>query len=1541
MREAPEAPQTPAEAPPSEGATGEAPERLDFRTEASPSVPPPPLAATLPPARTAKLPGARSLSGHWLAAGKAIKHYEIIRQLGQGGMGAVYLARDTKLGRLVAIKLLLEREAPDAESVLIEARATARCKHENIVVVYEVDEHEGTPYIVLEYVEGSTLRAWMAQRARAADAGAATGAPAGPVPPALAAELMVPVVRALACAHAEGIVHRDLKPENILLADAGHVKVVDFGIAKQVDLEPLSRGPGPTPAAQSGPRGTSLYMAPEQWRGEAYDPRVDLWAAGVILYELCAGVHPLSPFTPGRLAQVGDLSAPMPSLRACRPDAGALADVVERCLQKRPQARYASARELLGALEALVAGRAAPGDEASPFTGLSAFQEADAGRFFGRAPDVASMVRMLRNQPLLSVVGASGAGKSSFVRAGVIAALKRSGEPWEAFVVRPGRRPLAALAEVLAQLAEAPRGGEGAGGTPGGRGLGDIAGALRREPGQFGAQLRARCRRRRGKALLFVDQFEELYTLGVDEGERSAFLACLEGAADDASSPLRVVLALRADFLERLADDRRLLAEVTRGLVLLSPMGREGLREALVRPLEAVGYRFEGEALVGRMLDALGGTRSPLPLLQFTAAKLWEARDRPRRLLTEASYERLGGVAGALSAHADAVLAGLSAREQRLCREVFLRLVTPERTRAVVRLDELRGPGPEGEGGPDGGRAVEAVVQRLVDARLLSLEMGGEDATVELVHESLIESWPELGRWLDESEHDAQFLARLRAAAQQWEASGEAAGLLWREGAALEARAWLSRRRPGQGDGLGERERRYLDAVVALSERSRRVRLGALAGLAGALSAVAIGVSLLMLRANHEATLARNATRVATARERQADPTTVLALLRELEPPDLPRGWTTMADGALRKGVARVMLTHPDVVHTAAWSPDGRHLVSASVDRALRVWRADGVGEPRILRGHEDSIYSVAFSPDGRRLVSASKDGTLRVWSADGQGEPLVLRGHEAAVLSVAFSPDGRQIVSGSRDGTVRVWPAGGPAASGVLRDHGGPVWSASFSPDGTRIVSASDDATVRVWRADGKGEPLVLRGHEGWVYSAAFSPDGKRIVSGSADKTLRVWPADGAGEVRVLPGHEGEILSVGWSPDGRRVLSASDDRTLRIWNADGQGEPLVLRGHEGYVNSASFSPDGRHVASGSDDKTLRVWRADDAGHPVVLRGHLEQVTAVAWSPDGRRVVTASDDKLAQIWGADGRGEPLALRGHEAGVYAAAFSPDGRRVVTASEDKTVRLWDAETGGELGALLGHEGRVSSASFSPDGKHIVTASHDKTARVWNADGKGEPVVLRGHEGVLYSAAFSPDGRRLATASHDKTARVWNADGSGEPVVLRGHEQGVRSVAFGPDGRRVATASWDKTARVWNADGSGAPVVLRGHENMVHGVAFSPDGVTVATASQDRSVRLWRADGSGEPLILRHEAPVNAVSLSPDGKRVVIGSDDGSAWIWSDLGPPRAIGDRSLWAATTYCLPIERRVELLNVSEAQARADELACRRRVDEARGPSLD
>ncbi|WP_437734533.1 nSTAND1 domain-containing NTPase [Sorangium sp. So ce1335] len=1488
-------------------------------------------------------------------AGDVIKHYEIIRKVGRGGMGVVYLARDTSLGRRVALKLLLSYTGQSIERFLEEARATARCKHENIVVIHEVDEIDGCPYLVLEYIKGRSLREWMIQREQPGASGppAAAGTPSGPGAAGAVIEIMIPVLRALACAHGRGIVHRDLKPENIRIDDAGCIKVLDFGLAKWIDARvappftsaraALARGAGRR--RRSTIAGTPGYMAPEQLLGGDVDGRTDLWAVGVLLYELLTGEHPLRPFSLARLPEIMNLELPMPSLRERHPELGALGALVDRCLKKRKAERIGSARELLAELEALAPGRRALrlAEDDSPFAGLSAFQEADAPRFFGREREVAAVAARLRSEELVVVAGASGAGKSSFVRAGVIPALKRSGSRWAAFILRPGRRPLSALVDVLEQLAEAEP--AGAAGSPEIRDHDELVGVLRAQPGYLGARLRARCRREGASrhVLLFVDQFEELYTLGASPEERAVFTACLEGAADDASSPLRVLLAVRSDFIERMADDQGFTGDVTRGLWFLPPMGRAGLREALMAPLEAAGVRFEAEGTVEHMLGALESTRNPLPLLQFTAMKLWEARDRERRLLTQGSYEQLGGVAGALSAHADAVLLALPQGEQRLARAVFLRLVTPERTRAVVSLDELRD---AAQGGA--GDAVTQVIQRLAGARLLLIEAGDEEpggardrTRVELVHESLIDRWPRLGHWLAESEKDAQFRAQLRAAAQQWEASGEAEGLLWRDRAAEDARAWYRRRRDEQGDGwragLGGREERYLLAVVAHCERARRLRRRLTTGVIAALTAFAITVSYLAVRANQQAMRARNAARVAAARELEADPTSVLALLREVEPPDQPRGWAALARWALYSRIARAVLVHPEGVLDAAFSPDGRRVVTASSDKAVRVWNADGTGEPLVLRGHDERVNSVAFSPDGKRIVTTSWDRTARVWNADGTGEPLVLRGHDDRVYSAAFSPDGKRIVTASSDRTARVWNADGTGEPLVLRGHTDQVYAAAFSPDGRRIVTGSQDRTARVWNADGAGGPLVLRGHDERVYSVAFSPDGRRIVTASWDRTARVWNADGTGEPLVLRGHDDRVYSAAFSPDGERVVTASQDETARVWDTDGTGEAFVLRGHDDQIYSVAFSPDGKRVVTASLDRTARVWDADGTGEPLALRGHTDRIYGVAFSPDGRRVAAASLDRTARVWDADGSGEPLVLRGHDDAVISAAFSPDGRRVATGSADRTARVWDADGTGEPLVLRGHTDQVYAAVFSPDGRRIATGSWDRTVRVWNADGTGEPLVLRGHEDRIYAVAFSPDGRRIVSGSSDNTVRVWSADGTGEPVVLRGHDGVINAVAFSPDGQRVAAASWDRTARVWRADGTGEPLVLRGHEHWVLGVAFSPDGERIATGSQDATVRVWNVDATGEPLVLRaSDSPINAVAFSPEGQRIVTAADDAVVRVWTGLEELRDVDDPKLWAATTYCMPVDRRMDLLRLPGAMARANREACLRRVELAR-----
>ncbi|MFO0745119.1 MAG: serine/threonine-protein kinase [Myxococcota bacterium] len=695
------------------------------------------------PRTTAEDPAAADETSEGEAVPDVIGHYERIREVGRGGMGTVHLARDTRLGRRVALKLLLPGVGR-SERFFLEARATARLQHEHIVVIHEVGEHRGAPYMVLEYLEGQPLRALLGQ----------------PLPARRALELALPIARALAHAHAHGIVHRDLKPENVFLTDAGVIKVLDFGIAKLVglpDIEAAQRSARrrtlPTMAAMTrdgAVLGTLLYMAPEQWDAAGVDARADQYALGLMLWEMVAGRHPLSGLP---LASPREVAIPPLSEAA----AGVPRDLdllVRRCLAPAAADRFPTTDALVEALVAASPTRfMAPLEHGeSPYPGLGAFRERDAARFFGRSHDVARAVALLDHHALLAIVGPSGVGKSSLVRAGVIPALRALG-PWESFTIRPGRQPLDALASFLV---ESTTQGDG---DPGRRpDVASVAARLRREPGYLGAELRRRSAERRGRVVLFVDQLEESYTVSADPAESAAFFDCLLGAADDTSSPVRVVLSLRSDFLDRVGSSPAFADAVTRGLMLLRAPDRRQLEDALVGPAELAGYHFEDAGTVDAMLDALDGTAAALPLLQFAAGQLWEARDRSAKRLTRAAYDAMGGITGLLAAHADGVLTALGPEARTLARTCFLRLVTPERTRAVVDREDLLA--------LDGDAAkVRALLDRLVDARILVVQARDADgsATYELAHEALLECWPTLARWLDEG-------ASTRASSTSWPA---------------------------------------------------------------------------------------------------------------------------------------------------------------------------------------------------------------------------------------------------------------------------------------------------------------------------------------------------------------------------------------------------------------------------------------------------------------------------------------------------------------------------------------------------------------------------------------------------------------------------------------------------------------------------------------------------------------------------------------------------------------------------------------------------
>jgi WD40 repeat protein len=679
---------------------------------------------------------------------------------------------------------------------------------------------------------------------------------------------------------------------------------------------------------------------------------------------------------------------------------------------------------------------------------------------------------------------------------------------------------------------------------------------------------------------------------------------------------------------------------------------------------------------------------------------------------------------------------------------------------------------------------------------------------------------------------------------------------------------------------------------------ARRQRAAFRRGLlrATAVAAVIIAaVAALALFAVRERNAARHAQAESLSRELAA-----IAVVRLSQDPELsvllateamritP---TTQSEDALRQSLSEshvqaVMRGHTDAVSSAAFSPNGKWVVTASFDHTARVWEAGTGRSVAELRGHMNWVYCASFSPDGELVVTASKDDPVaRVWQAS-TGQCLVqLRGHTGPVNWTAFSPDGGMIVTASDDKTARVWETGTGKELAVLRGHTGVVWGVEFSPDGRRIVTGGIDKTGRVWSTRDWQNVARLRGDTEIGGHVNFSPDGQLAATLSGD-TLHVWNANTGFHLAELHGHIGKVVTAAFSPDSQLIITGGYDGTARVWESRTGRVLKELRGHTSKVVSVAFSPNGRLALTSSWDGTSRVWEVSTGQLWKELHGHMSGrglAGKAAFSPDGKWAVTSGGYE-ARVWAVVRDDMATDLRGHTGQVMGAAFSPDGKIVATASGDGTARVWDARTGQCLKELRGHAGLVRSAEFSPDGKLLVTASADRTARVWEASTGQSLQELRGHRKRVGGATFSPDGQRVITASEDGTTRIWEASTGRSLVELRGHTDRVDSASFSPDGKLVVTASWDMTARIWEAGTGRSLIVLRGHTDRVSGAAFSSDGKWVVTGSYDSTARVWEAGaGRGVRELRGHKAYVTSVAFSPDSRFVVAASVDGTARVW----------------------------------------------------------
>ncbi len=1462
--------------------------------------------------------------------GTLVDHYRILKGIGHGGMGVVYLARDTNLGRRVALKVLHPNVLVSAEAVqrfLLEARVTARFNHPHIVTIHGVGTFNDAPYLALEYLRGQTLRERLARER-----------------PGVIETLRIgrSIADALCEAHRHRVLHRDLKPDNVMLPRDGRLRVLDFGLAKGVQGPTFADRLTPDPAGQSitdsggdlqldgshsmlsveGLCGTPAYMAPEQWRHEEATDAVDVWALGVILFEMLVGRHPYGTTVPAVLPQLVCTADRAPELPTSVP--AAVRELVAGCLEKEPEVRPRP-RELVAVFDELIT-RDRPRGEADmpPFRGLLPFLERHAGTFFGRDEAIAEFLERLRIEPVLPIVGPSGAGKSSFVQAGVVPRLRENSQ-WLVLRLRPGSQPFEALATRLetrwddtariSMLTGADLLGEefsDESDEPSSDDEADrhLAAELLDAPARLGLWLTQLAERHQSRVLLFVDQLEELYTLVDDEAVRLAFMEAICLAADDPEGPVRTLFTLRDDFLGRLAESppaRQALRQVT---VLQSP-GARALREILVRSVEVSGYHYDDPAMVDEMVNSVQGEPAALPLVQVAGEMLWRRRDRHLRQLCRQAFTELGGVPGALAQHADGVLAGLSGEEEQLARELLLRLVTPDNTRRVVPEDELLGglvP------------VAKEVLSRLIAGRLILVRRSRRGASqpmeIELVHESLIQRWTRLRRWLDEGREELVLLAEVGQAAELWHQRGRRDDEVWQGDALHDAL-----RRIGSTAALPDTVRAFLEAGRRKERRqTRRIQRLWMAGI-GALVAVALALAGLALEARDQgrqaehrrqeaelktAEIRRDAVRLALSQGDTLDARIKLRTLLESEDTVMARALWWLVE----RNPVRWSRTMPGgMVGAMAFSPDSRTLAVSGWVVACFDTRTS---QMRVLRGHRDFGGMLSFSPHGRFVSFGG-----RAYDVDSGALRVLPQFRTGWVSQEAFSPDGSLLASMGAD-AVQVWDVADQEIRCTLDDTFGRYELMAFAPDRSVIATTSGDHTIRLWDAVTCAQLDPLVGHEGRITTLRFDETGGRIYTAAEDRTVRSWQL-ASGTDRILWETRSPVRDLALQTDGPLVAMVLDDNTAEI-HTPGDVAPVVFQLPGQDTDRILFALDGQLVVTQKINETVNVWNAETGasvlavegnimtvspdgqllavgpGHPEHIirlielsallkmsepRGHTSSTLGVDFSPGGEQVISASYDNTMRIWDtATGRQRTVL---HQPHAYdGVSMSPDGGILAAGTYDSAVELWDRVHGGLIGDLEGSEQAVTRVRFHPLGRHIAAANKSPDVLLWDLADRAAPTRLRGHRDRVRSVSFSGDGNLLASTSRDGTIRLWDVTSGQTARILSGHEGQVWSAEFGPEGRRLVSGGADETVRLWDLERGTNEIVGR-HEGRILGVAFHPDGRRVASASADRTARLWDLSGGGSVVLRGHAGEVNRAVFSRDGRWLATTADDCTLRLW----------------------------------------------------------